>query len=230
MRKFHQYKKRAVLLRSLGFTYSEINKKLHTSISKSTLSLWLQKVELTSSGKKRLSKKIAETLQKVRNVSALLKKEKRLMKIQKLEEKNSNLTVVLQDHQVRKALLGILYQAEGTKRRSGAVTFGNADPAMISLFLFLLRETFSIDEQKFRCTLQARNDQNIAALEGFWSRITGIPRNQFYGARIDPRSKGKKTLKSDYKGVCRIDYLSSDMLYELMSIGKILTRACSSAG
>ncbi len=124
----------------------------------------------------------------------------------------------------KRAVLGALYLAEGTKGDRSGLTFGNSDPEIVRLFLSLLRECFVLDEAKFRCTLQARAGQDIAVLEDFWCRVTGIPMSKFYGARIDQRSGGKLTRKPDYKGVCRIDYLSTALLYEVLAIGRILTK------
>lgn len=146
------------------------------------------------------------------------------------EQLNQHILAIKGTDEAQRIMLGILYMAEGTKRASGNVTFGNSDPEIIALFLRLLRNTFDIDESKFRCTLQARADQDIAGLERFWSEVTQIPADKFYKARIDPRSLGKETRKKVYKGVCRIDYLSSELLCELMVIGSMLKRARSSSG
>ena len=100
--------------------------------------------------------------------------------------------------------------------------FGNSDPNIIRLFLKLLRKCYDIKEDKFRCTLQARADQNIPVLETFWSKTTGIPLSQFYGARIDPRSFNSVSKKKDYKGVCRINYFSGHVYNELRIITDII--------
>jgi len=100
--------------------------------------------------------------------------------------------------------------------------FGNSDPPIITLFLSLLRRCYNIDENKFRCTLQCRADQNIPKLEKFWSQVTKIPMPQFYKARIDPRTIGKPSRKPDYKGVCRIDYFSGDIFMELKQIMEVI--------
>ena len=86
----------------------------------------------------------------------------------------------------------------------------------------LLRYCYNLDESKFRCTLLCRADQNIKKLEEFWSQITKIPLSQFYKARIDPRTIGKPSKKLNYKGVCRIDYFSTDIFIEMTQIPKII--------
>ncbi|PIR44326.1 hypothetical protein COV23_00575 [Candidatus Wolfebacteria bacterium CG10_big_fil_rev_8_21_14_0_10_31_9] len=100
--------------------------------------------------------------------------------------------------------------------------FGNSDPNIIYLFLKLLRYCYDIDENKFRCTLQDRADQNIKKLEKFWRLVTKIPKKQFYKARIDPRTIGKISKKPEYKGVCVIDYFSADILNEFKKIVEVI--------
>jgi hypothetical protein len=119
----------------------------------------------------------------------------------------------------------MLYLGEGSKdSKRGSLMFGNSDPFIVSLFLRLLRCCYNINEGKFRCTLQCRADQNIKKLERFWFRITGIPLSQFYRARVDPRTIGKKSNKLDYKGVCRIDYFSAELFIELKQIAEIVNK------
>ncbi len=102
--------------------------------------------------------------------------------------------------------------------------FGNSDPFIINLFVSLLRYCYSVDECKFRCTIQCRADQNIKELELFWSRVTKIPLLQFYKARVDPRTVNKPSKKKDYKGVCRIDYFSADLFFEIIKIPEIISK------
>ena len=116
----------------------------------------------------------------------------------------------------------MLYLGEGAKNQRGSLMFGNSDPFIISLFLYLLRYCYNIDESKFRCTLQCRADQNSRKLEKFWFQITKIPLSQFYKARIDPRTIGKPSKKLEYKGVCRIDYFSAEIFTELTQIANIV--------
>ena len=113
----------------------------------------------------------------------------------------------------------ILYLCEGSKHNKASPCFGNSNPDIIRLFLKLLRACYPIDERKFRCTVQCRADQDIEALMLFWSKTTLIPIEQSYRPRIDKRTIGVPTKKVDYKGVCRIDYLSTAVYNEVQIIG-----------
>ncbi|MDP3985662.1 MAG: hypothetical protein Q8P82_02760 [bacterium] len=139
-----------------------------------------------------------------------------------VEHRVQHLPKLLDDKNIAKIALAMLYLGEGTKRSSGKITFGNSDASIIKLFLKLLRRCYNIDEKKFRCTLQCRADQEVPTLEDFWSETTGIPRSQFYTAQIDPRTVNRPSKRVEYKGVCRIDYLSADLFVEIMKLNEII--------
>lgn len=215
-------KEQAIELRKRGYLYSEIERALGRVLPKSTLYYWFRNIELSVEGNKRLENLTAHSLIRAQEASIISRRESRRIYFSEKEERNAYLLQELSNDSVRKLLLATLYLAEGTKRTRGGLVFGNSDPGIIKMFLTLFRESFSLDESKFRCTVQGRGDQDFPGLERFWSDVTNIPPPQFYKARIDSRSIGKISKKKEYKGVCRIDYLSSDLLYELMVIGSML--------
>ena len=153
----------------------------------------------------------------------MVNKEKRKKYLISITDRNKYLSEILENKDVCKIALSMLYLGEGTKNLSrGSLRFGNSDPFIIDLFLNLIRKCYNIDEKKFRCTILCRADQSIKKLESFWSKKTKIPLSQFYKTRIDPRTIGKPTKKSDYKGVCVIDYFSADVFLDLMQIPKTI--------
>ena len=142
--------------------------------------------------------------------------------LRSIASRNKHLAKILKNQDVAKIALAMLYLSEGSKYQRGSLMFGNTDPFVISLYMHLIRHCYDINENKFRCTLQCRADQNIKKLEKFWSHITKIPLSQFYKARIDPRTIGKPSKKLNYKGVCRIDYFSSKLSIEIKQIPNII--------
>lgn len=54
---------------------------------------------------------------------------------------------------VKKIALAMLYLGEGGKKQRGSLMFGNSDPVIINLFLRYLRDCYNIDEKKFRFIL-----------------------------------------------------------------------------
>lgn len=211
-------------LRTQGYSYFEIAN--HSSIQKprSTIVTWCTGIKLSAAAQKRLDLYVRRKLKEAQTNSANSSKARKLQRKAAAAERASGFELLLSDAQVKRIILGTLYLAEGSKGDRGGPTFGNSDPEIIALYLSLLRSSFDLDESKFRCTLQARDGQDIQSLEKFWGDITNIPKEQFYTARIDSRGKGQLLRKPDYKGVCRIDYLSTELLYEILAIGRIITK------
>lgn len=210
-------------LRKKGKTYSEINKLLKLKIPKGTISYICQNIKLPKSYNGKVKAINCRNLRAARQRAAEARDKKQQELVDDFYKKNVNLRKLLNNKKTSKILLACLYLAEGGKTRKGSLMFGNSDPRIIKFFLSLLRNTFVLDEKKFRCTLQCRADQNIKSLQQFWSNITDIPPILFYKPQIDKRSLGKRTLKKEYKGVCRLDYFSAEIFHELMMIGKIIT-------
>jgi hypothetical protein len=218
-----ELKKEATKLRKQGKTYTEIQNILKTFIPKSTLSNWCRDIKLPKEYQDRIQRIVVDNAQRGREIALIVNRTKRKKYLKSVVDRNKYLAPALTNKGTAKVALAMLYLGEGGKHlKTGALMFGNSDPFVISLFLHLLRYCYNIDETKFRGTLQCRADQDTKKLEKFWSKISGIPLSQFYKPNIDPRTKGKLTRKSDYKGVCRVNYFSADIFIELMKIPKII--------
>ncbi|MDO8574802.1 MAG: hypothetical protein Q7R61_00785 [bacterium] len=219
--RYYHLKNRAILLRKNGKTYSEIQSKLNCLIPKSTLSVWFKNIVLSEDQKKVLRNRVIDNINRSRKIALATNRKKREKYLKTVTDRVWHFKKLIEDKNIAKIVAAALYMGEGKKSNS-SVVFGNSDPKVISLFLRLLRNCYNIDENKFRCTLQCRADQDIKTLEKFWSKTTGIPLKKFYKARVDPRTLGKPSRKPDYKGVCRIDYFSADIFNELMKIAEII--------
>lgn len=219
--RYYHLKNKATLLRKNGKTYGDIQNKLNCQIPKSTLSVWFKNIVLSEDQKIVLKNRILGNLIRSRKLAFATNRKKRKKYLKAVTSRISHLKKLVEDRNIAKIVVAVLYMGEGRKLGS-SIVFGNSDPKIISLFLRLLRHCYNIDENKFRCTLQCRADQDIKKLEKFWSKTTEIPLKKFYKAQIDPRTIGKQSKKPDYKGVCRIDYFSADIYTELMKIAEII--------
>ena len=191
----HSYlQERVIKERKNGKTFSEIRAILKSDIPKSTLSYWCRNVSLPDYYKDKICKIVKESGERGRLIAVAVNKAKREKYLSSLFQKNRYL----------------LYKLK------------NKDPKIISLFLVLLRFCFKFYEDSFRCTLQCRADQNIKKLEHFWSKVTNIPQNKFYKARVDKRTIGKPTKKKKYPGVCKIDLLNAGIYNEIDAIIRVL--------
>ncbi len=220
--KYINFKLAAISLRKSGHTYGEIKKALDADIPKSTLFCWLHKINLTDTATSRLKSAAENNIKKAHLLALKSNKEKRTTHLAKIATSIEHLKKIKRDRNVAKIILAVLYLGEGGKSGRSSLMLGNSDPAIIKLFLALLRQNYPIDETKFRCTVQCRADQDIPKLEKFWSEITDISPSNFYKARVDARTIGKKSKKPAYKGVCRIDYFSADTFNEIKMIMEIV--------
>ena len=210
-------------LRSSGRTYTEINIQLGSKVSKSTMHYWCRGVYLDNTYYQRVQQMNQANLDKAREKAVIVNRAKRQAYLDSVLDSNQYLAKVIRNKDTAKVALAMLYLGEGGKSwQKASLDLGNSNPSVIKLYLRLLRYCYTIDESKFRCTVQCRADQNTDNLQRFWIRITGIPKRQFYHARIDKRTIGKSTIKPDYKGVCRIDYLSAHLFTDIMQTIKII--------
>ena len=211
-------------LRSQGWSIGEIRLKM--GIPKNTLSGWLKDIRLTTKQEARIKEKIISSGAIGRPLAMKANREKIERWKESIKQKVEPFSRIASENpQIGKLICGILYLCEGSKYPSSqAMTFGNSEPEIIKMFLGLLRKYFNIREEKLHCRVMPRWDQNIDELQCFWSKITGIPVPRFYKTKPDERSKGKKTLKANYKGICAVQYCSTSLQFELQAIGEAVIK------
>jgi len=210
-------------LRLKGKTYSEISKELNKIIPKSTFSYWFKGLVLSPDVQDKLSDNIAKKLIVARVKAVEANKEIRNKFRNSINEVNLPLSKRIIDPTIAKIALAMLCLGEASKSTSRSGFYlGNSDQRIIVLFMKLLRLCFPINESKFRFTIQCRADQAIDDLEKYWRRVVGVAEGQFYKPRIDPRTIGKPTKNSDYKGVLRVDYIDKKIQLELESLANLI--------
>lgn len=209
--------------------YPEINERLGANIPKSTLSTWCRGVKLPENAQLRIRQKNIGHLNKARTKSVAAGKIRRSKYINEIVQKNRHYQGLIKNPYHAKLCLSVLYLGEGAKSiKQGSVAFGNSNGDVIQLFIQLLRYCYKLDENKFRCTVQCRADQDTYKLTKYWQKITRVPLTQFYKPKIDKRTIGKPTRKPDYKGVCRVDYFSAYIQLELLKISDLLIKGARS--
>jgi hypothetical protein len=181
-------KKQAVELRKEGLTYKEIKQRLH--VPKSTLSNWLRDIELTDSQNKRIYdknikiRKMFVSYNKLKRAEAIKRKSGIFLKAQ---QEVGHLT-----KRELKLIGAALYWAEGAKSiEPGMAIFANSDPAMVILIMRWFRDICKVPEYKFRLKVQSYDKGKVAEHELFWSKLTGVPLEQF----IKPYTKQSKYSK-----------------------------------
>ncbi len=182
-------KKLAIKLRRLGYSINEICKK--AGLAKSSVSLWVRDIELTSEQKQKLSEKgiKKEVIEKRRITRLTRENARRQIIIDKAEKEINNLS------KKDLFLIGItLYWAEGGKTKRGLVRLSNGDPKIIQVAMRFFREICQVSEKKFRGYIHIHPHLNKRKAENYWSSVSGIPLIQFYKTYLKPNraSQSKK--------------------------------------
>lgn len=200
----------AIRLRKRGFSLTEISEKLH--IAKSTSSVWLSGINLSTSAQKRLARK--KMLGQYKTV--LLKRAFRETQRKKLQgQAYSLLKKITFSREIAKLYCALIWWCEGNKNFS-SVRFTSSDVTLIKNFLFLLRSGFSLDEAKFRAIVHIHEYHNDSAQKEFWSEITKIPLTQFW--KSYQKGNTSKRVHQDYPGCIAISYYDARIAKELEAI------------
>ncbi len=211
-------------LRSGGKTYTEIRQALNLSMPKSTLSNWCQGVILPNWYTAKIRELNRKSFKKAQIMAWASVRRKRELFLDKVRQEATKVIKKLNLENL-KIVLAMLYLGEGAKWKGhSGLLLGSSDPQVILLYISLLEKCYKIKPSQLKCRISYRADQNIRKLEKYWSDITGIPKENFYKTKPDPRTKGKKTKKNDYKGVCVITCAGSHIQLELEEIAKILLK------
>ena len=206
-------KLKAITLRKRAFTYSEILKEV--PVAKSTLSLWLQSVDLATKQAQRLTqKKLAAALR-----GGLARKSQRLELTTHIIQEAANQIKGLSFREFW--LIGIaLYWAEGSKEKSykpgSGVNFNNSDPRMIRLFVDWLQHIVKVPKNTitFEIYIHTSASLRVLDIQRFWSKVTGFPIRHFQKVYFKKRSisTNRKNIGNLYYGVLRVKVKSSSKL------------------
>ncbi len=201
-------------LRQHGNSLGEIAQKLQ--ISKSTASLWTFKEILTGAGKSRI--KLRQDEARKRAFAKIAENRKRIMN-EIIQNSQASFERITMTPELNKLVTSIFIWTEGEKGKFNRVSFTNSDPVMIGVFLYLFRNSFSLDENKFRALVHIHEYHNEDEILQFWSELTNIPRNQFYKSYLKPHT-GKR-IRENYMGSIHVSYSDYKVARELASLYNI---------
>jgi transposase-like protein len=208
-------KQQAVSLRTEGYSFHEIAATL--SVPQGTVYAWTHAAPLSETATQRLQNQRQLGLQKA---IAYFKNKREQQNRDIAAEINPLLQQLPPSTALYPALCSFLYWAEGSKQQNRLV-FTNADPRMMSCFLYLLRNSFLLDETKFRAIVHIHEYHNPQEIMSYWSEITHIPLNQFIKPYCKPHTG--KNIHPDFKGTCSMYYYDARLAKKLTSIYRSLT-------
>ena len=209
----------AIKMRKQGLSIVAIEQKV--KINRSTLSGWFKNIHLSPKKKELLEKSKMDALRRARTKAKewhIAAKNNRLIIAEK--EAHSVLSQIdFKQKSILEFALAMLYWGEGFKK-STETGLGNSDPLLVSLFVKLLRVSFSIPVHQIRCELYLRYDQDEEKEKLFWSKTTGIPLSGFRYVPKDERTKSSKTFEG-YHGVCAVRCGNVAIARKLGNISKL---------
>lgn len=208
-----QEKEKAISLRKQGKTYSEILSVI--SVAKSTLSIWLNSVDLSKKQKQKISKaKLAGSRR-----GGQAKKKQRIERQNKIFEETKSDISTISEHEL--FLIGIiLYWAEGSKekeyRPGSPLEFSNMDPKMIKVFLIWLLKVCKINRNMlvFNIFLHQSHKNKTEEVREYWSKITGFSKDSFATIywKKNKLKTNRRNVKEKYYGVLKIKVRKSSSL------------------
>lgn len=205
---------KAIELRKKGYSLNEIVEEL--GIAKGSASVWVRNVPLSAAARRRLLTRI--------KLGQLLSAESKRRKTQELldsyrEKAAVDLGRTNLNHETNKLVCSLLYWCEGGKNHYHGVSFTNSDPKLIKTFLCLLRNSFELDEKKFRPCIHLHEYHNPRKQLDFWSKITDIPKDQFIKPFRKPNT-GKR-IRTNYPGCIAIKYHSTAVARQLLAAAEV---------
>lgn len=209
-------KENAKLLRKQGYSYGQLTKEL--KVPKSTLHEWIRGVKRPAKFSRLDRIRWIKEIQPLGAQGNKRKREKIVSQI--IKEAKNEVSKIQINHETRKAILSLLYWAEGTKVR-GALQFANTDPKLILLFINLLRQCYKLDESKFRIRLHLHYYHKVKEIKAYWSKLLSIPTNQFEKIYRKSRSKEKK-FRRNYGGICFVKYYNVYLKEKIVQYGYAL--------
>ena len=200
MRRKVLYKKRALNLRKLGKTYSEILREV--PVAKSTLSLWLLQIGLSKKQKQNISVKRLEAQRKGANAV----KQKRLREVE--EQRVLGVKDIGRISERELFLIGIaIYWAEGAKQKEGVsvsqpVDFSNSDPNMVKIFIKWLKESCHINNEAIYYALCIHRSKSLDILKeiNWWKSFLGMESNVIIKIKYKKDNFGTRRHFMNYHG------------------------------
>ena len=203
-------KEKALKLRSNGLSYNEILKKI--PVAKSTISLWCRYVKLTAAQRKRLEDKKSDKglagIKAIQNMFWRRRCEAFLG--------GAGLSNRLSGKDLRFIAGLMLYWAESDKA-SGGASISNSDPRVIKFMTLWFDEFFGMKNNQFTISLHLHSGQNENDMKLYWSKLTGVPLENFRKSFVKPEGSGyRKNIL--YNGTVKLTVRAKGSTYLLFKI------------
>jgi len=201
-----QAREKACELRKQGVSMGSIAQQL--GVAKSSVSYWVRDIVLTESEIKKLQSNSHSRIAIERRRTSRMKRhdtERQEITTQAYEEAKSFISNPLWCVAVS------LYWGEGGKTQR-TIRIANSDPAVIQLMAKFFREFCKAPSEKFRAHVHAFTHTDVQKAVSYWSKVSGIPKAQFFKTYIKNSSASKKQRDTLPYGTCQI-YVHDSVLF-----------------
>lgn len=190
---YRSMRSKAEKLRKKGLSYKEIQNEI--PVSKSTLSIWLRNIHLTEEQRSRLGKRYDTQLRGAKANQMKAAKRREEIRV------NAKRQISKPTRRELKLAGALLYWAEGAKTSSTSVT--NSDPTFIIFWIRWLGEVLEIAPDQLRGHIHLHDGQDEDVEKLYWSKLTGIPLENFGKSYFKPVGTGHRRNKL-YHGTLRV--------------------------
>jgi len=183
--KRYEYEK-ARALRRRGWSYNKII--ANTKVAKSTVSVWCKDIRLSNTQKRALvsnSRKIIG-----QRLGAKANHDKRVLEIASVRG-SAKEEITSLDRNALHVAGTMLYWAEGTKTKNTAIC--NSDPRIIKFMVVWIKNIFGIHPRQLTAGLHIHYQDDEKKIKRYWSKLTGIPLQNFSKSFIKPKGTGHRT-------------------------------------
>ena len=217
-------RKKALELRTAGYSYNEISRNM--GVSKSTLYSWLHDVVLSDKALERLKSRVAQGtlngLVKRNKMQTIFAKERaRTIK----EKARSEIPKITYSDLL---LIGAtLYWAEGYKRlkmvrgrevTAHVVSLTNSDPSMVVTFTLFLKQVLNIPIKKIFISMRLFKHSDEEKSIRYWMKVTGLKRTQFTKPTypVSRSSQGKRPFNRLPYGTVQVIVSDTQVFYRII--------------
>ena len=211
------------MLRKQGYSINEISRQL--GVSKGSVSLWVRDIVLSKKAQNIIRNKLTAGQLKSREVH---RKQTEAKENAARSYAQKVLRGISMNRYEMQLMCAMIYWCEGNKSTRDLVFFTNSDPKLIRTFLYLFRESFDVDETKFRVCMHLHDHHNEERQLKFWSKTTNIPKEQFLKSYI--KQNTKKRIRENYQGCVQVRYYDVTIARKLLSLAREYMKKYGSIG
>lgn len=212
-----QYNKKAIELRRLGYSYTDIAREL--KVSRASVCSWVKKVRLTEVEKSILAKNVKTKIERGRMKALITIRSKSVFK-EKIayDSAEKEFEKFLKDPLFT---LGLGLCTTGGVKKGSSFQFSTSDPKIMKIILLWIEKYFGFKKNTLKYRLFLAVSHKNAECEQFWSKSLGISEKLFQKT-VHLSQNTKKS--PEYKGSLCLTVSNIEMVRRIIAWQKLTIR------